>query len=69
MQSFRIALGLCALLLAWVLLLPTHALGPVERPEAVASIDPPAPATLDAVLAIDAEARRQATAGLKDAAA
>ncbi|MDR6127289.1 1-deoxy-D-xylulose-5-phosphate reductoisomerase [Sphingomonas sp. SORGH_AS802] len=31
--------------------------------------DPPAPATLDAVLAIDAEARRQATAGLKDAAA
>ncbi len=31
--------------------------------------DPPAPVTLDAVLAIDAEARRQATAGLKDAAA
>ncbi|WP_153003759.1 thermonuclease family protein [Aureimonas ureilytica] len=45
MQSFRIALGLCALLLAWVLLLPNHALGPVERREAIADIRPVAPVT------------------------
>ncbi len=31
MQAFRIALGLCALLLAWMLCLPPSALGPVER--------------------------------------
>ena len=31
MQAFRIALGLCALLLAWMFLLPPAALGPVER--------------------------------------
>ncbi|WP_427025943.1 hypothetical protein ACP4J4_08550 [Aureimonas ureilytica] len=36
MQAFRIALGLCALLLAWMFLLPPAALGPVERETAEA---------------------------------
>ncbi|WP_062113894.1 thermonuclease family protein [Aureimonas sp. AU40] len=38
MRTFRIALGLCALLLAWMFLLPQTALGPVER--RVARIEP-----------------------------